>query len=66
MKKTIKISGMHCMNCVNRVDKALTALGCKSKIDLKKGIATIENTDISDTDLKNAIEDLGFDVVSID
>lgn len=66
MKKTIKISGMHCSHCVARIEKALTGLGCKPSVDLKKGIAIIDKDDIADADLKNAIEDLGFDVVSID
>ena len=64
MTKTITISGMHCEHCVKRVEKALAGLGCKAKIDLAKGIAEVD-TDIDNSELKNAVEDLGFDVVSI-
>ena len=62
--KTITISGMHCEHCVARVEKALKALGENPKVDLKKGIAVVEGKS-SDSDLKNAVEDLGFDVVDI-
>ena len=62
--KTIVISGMHCQHCVARVEKALKALGENPKIDLKKGIAVVDGTN-SDVDLKNAVEDLGFDIVEV-
>ena len=62
--KTITISGMHCEHCVARVEKALKALGENPKVDLKKGIAVVDGKS-SDSDLKNAVEDLGFDVVDI-
>ena len=62
--KTIVISGMHCQHCVARVEKALKELGENPKIDLKNGIAVVDGTN-SDADLKNAVEDLGFDVVEI-
>ena len=62
--KTITISGMHCEHCVARVEKALKALGENPKVDLKKGIAVVEGKS-SDSDLKNVVEDLGFDVVDI-
>ena len=62
--KTITISGMHCEHCVARVEKALKALGENPKVDLKKGIAVVDGKS-SDSDLKNVVEDLGFDVVDI-
>ncbi|MCI8388852.1 MAG: heavy-metal-associated domain-containing protein [Clostridiales bacterium] len=64
MKKTITITGMHCQHCVMRVEKALGELGSDVKVDLKAGVATVE-TNAADADVKNAVEDLGFDVVSI-
>lgn len=65
MKKTLKIDGMHCMNCVKRVEKALSALGCTVSVDLKAGTAVVEAASLDDASLKNAVEDLGFDVLSI-
>ncbi|MGN1127379.1 MAG: heavy-metal-associated domain-containing protein [Candidatus Flemingiibacterium sp.] len=62
--KTIVISGMHCEHCVARVEKALKALGESVKVDLKKGTAEVSGK-ASDAELKNAVEDLGFDVVEI-
>ena len=66
MKKTLKIAGMHCEHCTARVEKALSALGCDVSVDLKTGIAQVTSEkEISDADLKNAVEDLGFDVLSV-
>lgn len=68
MKKEIKIEGMHCAHCTARAEDALGAIdGVKKvKTDLKKGLAKIEcEADISEAVIKEAIEALGFDVVSI-
>lgn len=67
MKKTIKISGMHCGGCVKRVDVALNAIdGISAKVDLDSATAVVESAkEISDEVLKDAIEALGFDVVEI-
>lgn len=67
MKKTIKISGMHCGGCVKRVDAALNAIdGISAKVDLDSATAVVESAkEISDEVLKDAIEALGFDVVEI-
>lgn len=62
--KTMVISGMHCEHCVARVEKALKALGESIKVDLKKGTAEVSGK-ASDAELKNAVEDLGFDLVEI-
>ncbi len=68
MKKEIKIEGMHCAHCTARVEDALGAIDSvkKVKTDLKKGLAKIEcEADISEAVIKEAIEALGFDVVSV-
>lgn len=67
MKKIIEIEGMHCMGCVKRVDNALHAFaGADVSVDLEGGKATITSpAEIADAELKEAIEDLGFDVTSI-
>ncbi len=62
--KTLKIEGMHCMNCVARVEKALTALGATVKVDLESATATVEGVE-NEALLKETVEDLGFDVISI-
>lgn len=67
MKKTIKISGMHCGGCVKRVDAALNAInGVSAKVDLESATAVVESTsEIGDEVLKDAVEALGFDVIEI-
>lgn len=67
MKKTIKISGMHCGGCVKRVDAALNAInGVCAKVDLESATAIVESTsEIGDEVLKDAVEALGFDVIEI-
>ena len=62
--KNITIVGMHCSGCTSRVEKALKAFG-SNKVDLKGGYAEVDTT-AADNDLKNAVEDLGFDVTKIE
>jgi Cu+-exporting ATPase len=65
MKKTITVTGMHCEHCASRVEKALTASGGRNvRVDLEKGIATGDFSS-SDAELKNAVEEIGFDVAQI-
>lgn len=68
MKKTIKIEGMTCGHCVSSVDTALNAVEgvTEVKVDLEANQATVEAGNVSDEKLKQAIEDIGFDVVGID
>ena len=66
-RRTIKISGMHCQNCVNSVTNALNAIdGVVAKVNLKEGSAEVSydrtNTRSS---VKRAVEQAGFEVVSI-
>ncbi len=64
--KTIKIEGMHCEHCSGRVKKALEAMGLTVTVELKKGIATVDGTNIPENAaLREAVEDLGFDVTDI-
>ena len=62
--KSIKIEGMHCQNCVKAVKKGLEELNPKS-LNVEIGKADIES-EASDELLKETIENLGFDVISID
>ncbi len=63
MKTTvIKVSGMSCMHCSSRVQKALEALdGVTSvKVELESGLATVSG-DFDDGAAVKAIEDAGYD-----
>ena len=67
MKKTMKIEGMMCGHCTGRVEKALNALdGVQAEVSLedKAAYLTIDG-DVSDETLKKAVEDEGYQVVSI-
>jgi len=65
--KLIKIDGMTCINCQNRVKRALNKIeGVSAKVDYKKGEAKIEyDREISDDSLKLAIEMQDYKVKSI-
>lgn len=68
MKKTINIDGMSCSHCVAAVTKALTSIEGTSNVEvsLDKKQATLDVTDaVNDNMLRDAIDDQGFDVVSI-
>lgn len=68
MKKQINIEGMSCEHCVKHVTNALNELESVTlvTVDLKGNNAIIDlSNDVSETDIKNVIEDAGYDVVSI-
>lgn len=68
MTKTIKISGMMCAHCEQRVHAALSAIKSVQYATAKSdtGIAQVElSEEVPDTVLTEAIEDLGFEVISI-
>jgi copper chaperone len=66
-KQVLKVEGMSCSHCENAVKKAVGALeGVGSvEVDLAGKTATVEfdASKVSATDIKNAIEDQGYDVV---
>ncbi|WP_160678509.1 cation transporter [Clostridium sp. C8-1-8] len=64
MSKNVKIEGMSCMHCVKHVENALSALAGVEKFKVEVGSAVVEGN-VSDEALKNAIEEEGYDVVSI-
>ena len=70
MKETIiKVKGMVCNGCENRVQNALKNIeGVKEvKADHKQGIATVTaNEEVSRTVMEEKIEDIGFEVVKED
>lgn len=64
---TVRISGMHCQNCVNSVTSALNAIvGVSAKVSLKGGSAEVSyDREVDEAELKQAVEKAGFKVVSI-
>ena len=66
--KTITIKGMMCEHCSGRVDVALNELpGVKAKVDLQENKAIVETDgSIGDDQLKRAIEEAGYEVVTIE
>ena len=67
MVKTISIEGMHCEHCVKAVNDALAAVAGVDKVavTLAGNNAVVEGADLNNAALTEAIEDIGFDVVSI-
>jgi len=65
MTKTMKIEGMMCQMCVKHVTNALNALpGITATVDLDAKTATVTG-EATDEALKKAVEDAGYQVVSI-
>ena len=65
MNKTMKIEGMMCAHCQAHVEKALNALpGVTATVDLAAKTATVTGQ-AEDAALKAAVEEAGYQVVSI-
>lgn len=68
MKKTISIEGMMCMHCVKHVNEALSKVDGVSLVEVslenKNAIVTLTK-DVSDSALKAAVENAGYDVTEI-
>ncbi len=57
----VKIGGMHCNNCVNKVANAIKEVGGNAEVDLKLGRAAVtcpEN--LAPAVIKEAVEKVGF------
>lgn len=68
MKKKILIEGMSCGHCANHVKVALEEIGATNievSLDKKLAIAQLKD-DVDDKKIKLAVEDAGYDVVSIE
>ena len=65
MEKILKIDGMSCSHCSQRVEKALNQIdGVSAKVSLEEKCATLTLTkDVPDNVLKEAVEDAGFTVI---
>lgn len=69
MKKKILVEGMSCGHCVNHVKNALEDLKgvTNVSVDLESKTAVIEaSVEVSDGDIKFAIEDAGYEVAGIE
>ena len=66
-EKTVKIEGMHCENCKNRVERAINRIdGAVAKVNLRKKTAVVSyDREISDEDIRRAVEEQDYKVVSI-
>lgn len=66
-RKTMQISGMSCAHCAMDVTKILNQIdGVRAEVNLSKGSAKISyDREISDEDLKNAVEKIGYHVTGI-
>ena len=65
----VYIEGMVCEHCKKSVEEALKKLPeiKKVEVDLNKKLAIIElHTQIEDRKIKQAIDDIGFEVVKIE
>ena len=68
MKKQINIEGMSCGHCVKHVEEALGEIkGVNSvKVSLEGKNAVVElGSEVNDSQIKEAIEEAGYEVTSI-
>lgn len=65
--KTLQIEGMSCGHCQARVEKALNAIdGVQATVDLASNSAVVTlSKEVANEILKKAVEDAGYEVVSI-
>lgn len=63
--KTIRIEGMSCEHCKNRVEQSINAIdGAAAKVNLKKKQAVVSlEKDVSDEQIRAVIEKAGYKVV---
>ena len=66
-EKQLRIEGMHCENCQARVENAINRLeGAACTVNLKRKTATVSySAEISDSQLKQIVEKLGYQVTEI-
>ena len=59
MTRTVKIEGMSCRHCADRVEKALKSVAKYASVDLESGTAKISK-EVPDELVKKAVEEAGF------
>lgn len=60
MTHIISVPDMHCENCVNRIQTALTACKLDFSVDLAAHTVTVEGCEHCLATALNELEDLGF------
>ncbi|MCY9692956.1 cation transporter [Paenibacillus alginolyticus] len=62
---TLKVEGMSCQHCVNSIEGALKEIGATGLVDLALKTVSVEFEDnkINLGQIKEVIEDQGYDVV---
>lgn len=67
MKKEIIIDGMSCSHCSSRVSKVLSEINgvTVENVSSEDNNAIVEVTNVEDRILKEAVEDVGYDVKEI-
>jgi copper chaperone CopZ len=67
MKKIeLKVDGMMCTGCENRIQNAVKNIEGVTEVKANHTDKTVKitvSTEVSDDEIKNVIEDLGFDVI---
>jgi copper ion binding protein len=68
MEKILKVEGMSCNHCGMAVKRALTGLDGVGtvEVDLESGKVTVVGEALADEALREAIDDAGYEVVSIE
>ena len=63
---TYTVPGMHCGHCEHAVKSSVSAVqGVESvDVDLETKLVTVRGTDLSDDNLRAAIDDAGYDVAA--
>ena len=66
-ERVVRISGMHCQNCAERVKRALDSIdGVSATVNLKEETASVKmDRQLDDIILKKKIEEAGYTVLSI-
>ena len=64
-KMVLEIEGMSCSHCVNHVKSVLLELDGVDVIRVEIGKAVID-ADISEDELRDVLEDEGYELVSVD
>lgn len=67
MHKIMKIEGMSCGHCAERIEKLLNAMdGVSAKVYLEQAAADVDAAEsVSDDVLRDVVENAGFQVISI-
>lgn len=60
---TLKVEGMMCQGCVNRVTEALKGIDVTAEVSLENKTVSFEGDEVLVKQVASEIEDLGFEVV---